>query len=63
MSSKWRLFASIFQIVIGVLAITAFFIFGFGSGDAVRWIVTLVLSVAFLVWGIIGVVDHKTNSK
>ena len=61
MRSKWQLVASIFQIVVGVLAIASFIIIGLNGENLTRWIVTLILAVAFVILGIIGVVDYKSN--
>ena len=61
MRSKWQLVASIFQIVVGVLAIASFIIIGLNGENLTGWIVTLILAVAFVILGIIGVVDYKSN--
>ena len=61
MKSKWRLFASIFQLIVGLTAITSFAILGFGGINMAKWIVTLILSVAFVVLGVIGIIDYKSN--
>lgn len=59
MKSKWKLFASIFQLVIGFLAIASFVIIAFSGENVTRWIVTLILSIAFVVLGIVGIIDYK----
>ncbi|MEE1219903.1 MAG: hypothetical protein U0L20_08280 [Ruminococcus sp.] len=61
MKSKFNLIASIFQLVIGIIAILAFFVLGINGEDMTRWIVTLILSVGFVVLGIIGILDYKSN--
>ena len=62
MKSKYSLFASIFQLVIGLLAIAAFFI-AVASGESfVKWIITLILAVIYVVLGIIGIIDHKSKN-
>ena len=61
MKSKWNLFASIFQLVVGVAAIASFAVLGFGGENMAKWIVTLILSVSFVVLGIIGIVDYQSN--
>ena len=61
MRSKWQLVESIFQIVVGVLAIASFIIIGLNGENLTRWIVTLILAVAFVILGIIGIVDYKSN--
>ena len=61
MKSKWQLFASVFQLIVGVLAIASFVILGFGGENMTKWIVTFILSIAFVVMGIIGIVDYKSK--
>ena len=61
MKSKWQLFASIFQLIIGLAAIISFAILGLGGENMAKWVVTLILSVAFVVLGIIEIVDYKSN--
>lgn len=59
MKSKRNLFVSIFQLIIGVLAIAAFAIVGQSGEDMTRWIITLILAVAYVVLGVIGIIDNK----
>ena len=61
MKSKWQLVASVFQLVVGILAITSFVILGFGGENIIKWIGTLILSIAFVVLGIIGILDYKSE--
>lgn len=61
MKSKWRLFAAVFQLTVGILAIASFVILAIGGEPVREWIVTLVLAVAFVVLGIIGLVDCKSK--
>ena len=61
MKSKWQLFASIFQLIVGVAAIVCFVILGFGGENMAKWIMTLILSITFVVLGIIGIIDYKSN--
>ena len=61
MKSKWQLFASIFQLIVGVVAIVAFAIVGFGGESVAKWIVTLLLSIAFVVLGVVGIVDYTSK--
>ena len=59
MKSKWQLFSSIFQLIVGIMAIIAFIIVGISDGNITKWIITLILSIAFVVLGIIGIIDYK----
>ena len=61
MKSKWQLFASIFQLIIGIVAIISFVILGFSGENMVKWIITLILAIVYVVLGILGIVDYKTN--
>ena len=54
---KRYLFSSIFQVVIGTAAILAYGVVA-ASGEALgKWTVTLILAIAFLVLGVLGIVD------
>ena len=61
MKNKFNLIASIFQLVVGVAAVLAFVILGSSGESMSKWIVTLILSIAFVVLGIIGIIDYKSN--
>ena len=61
MKSKFNLIASIFQLVVGVAAVLAFVVLGSSEENMSKWIVTLILSIAFVVLGIIGIIDYKSN--
>jgi hypothetical protein len=54
---KWELFASIFQLLVGVAAIASFVVLATGGEDMTRWIITVVLAVGYLVMGIMGIID------
>ena len=53
MKSKWYLISSIIQLVFGLCAIASFVILAISGEDIKRWIVTLILAIAFVVLGII----------
>jgi len=61
MKSKRQLLASIFQLIVGLAVIISFAILGFSGENMAKWIVTLILSVAFIVLGITGIIDYKSN--
>ena len=61
MKTKYRLFCAISQLVIGILAIAAFAIVGLHGENMTKWIVTLILAVAYIVFGIWGIVDSKSD--
>jgi len=61
MKSKWRLIAAIVQLVIGIMATISFVIIAV-SGDAIiRWIPAFLLAIAYVVIGVIGIIDYKTD--
>ena len=55
--SKWRLFSSIFQIVVGIAAIIAYIVIAASGEPLGKWTVTLLLAIAFVVIGVIGIAD------
>ena len=61
MKSKWKLIASIFQLVIGILAIAAFVVAAVNGENMIKWIITLILAIAVAVLGVIGIIDYKSN--
>ncbi len=61
MKSKWWLISSIVQLVVGVLAIISFVILVISGENMTRWIVTLLLAIAFIVIGIMGIIDYKSS--
>lgn len=61
MKSKWNLISSVIQLIFGILAIGAFIILLINGEDISRWIITLLLAVAFVIIGIIGIIDYKSK--
>lgn len=61
MKNKWVLFASIFQLVVGLLAIATFAVLSFGGENTVKWIITLILAVLFVISGILGILNYTSN--
>lgn len=61
MKNKWNLIVSIIQLVIGSLAIIAFVIIGLNGEDLTKWVITLILAIAYVVLGAIGIKDYKCN--
>ena len=60
---KRNLFAAVFQIVVGIAAVIAYIVIAISGELRGRWTVTLLLAVAFVVIGVIGVVDWKISKK
>ena len=61
MINKRKLVVSLFQLIVGLFAIVAFAIVGLGGEDMARWVVTLVLAVAYAVFGIVGLFDLRSD--
>ena len=60
---KWYLFIAIFQILVGIAAIIAF-IFVSVSGEPLgKWIITLIVSIAFVVMGVINIINYVKLKK
>ena len=58
MKSKWYLISSIFQVLIGLLAITLFLILFINGEVMTKWFITLLLAIAYVVIGTIGIIDN-----
>ena len=61
--SKWRLFSSIFQIVVGIAAIIAYIVIAASGEPLGKWTVTLLLAIAFVVIGAIGIIDWNKSKN
>ena len=63
MKNKLNFIASIFQLVIGILAIGAFVVVVASGENIGKWIITLILAIGFVFLGVMGIIDYKSNSK
>ena len=54
---KWPLISSVIQLCIGALAVVGYVFAAVGGEPFGKWTVTLVLAIAFVVLGAIGIVD------
>lgn len=61
MKSKLNLISSIVQLVCGTLSISAFVVLLISGENITKWIVTLILVIAFVITGIIGIIDYKKS--
>ncbi len=60
---KRYLFAAILQFIVGVAAIIAYVVIT-ASGEVLgKWTVTLLLAIAFVVIGVIGIADWKKSNR
>jgi len=58
MKSKWYLISSIFQVLVGIIAIVFFIILAINGEIMTKWIITLLLAIAYVVIGTIGIIDN-----
>lgn len=61
MKNKWSLIASLFQLIIGIVAMVTFVLVGLSGENMIKWIVTLILALVFIVMGIIGISNYRNN--
>ena len=61
--NKWHLFSSIFQIVVGIAAIIAYVVIAVSGEVLGKWTVTLLLAIAFVVIGVIGIIDWNKSKN
>lgn len=59
MKNKRYFVTSIFQIVIGLAAIIAYIVIARHEANMTKWTITLILAIAYVILGIIGVIDCK----
>lgn len=58
------LFVSIFELIIGLLAVGAFVLIVIDINENVmKWIWTLFLSIIFIVMGFIGIISYNKDKK
>lgn len=60
---KWLWLLSIFQLCIGVAAVAAYIVIAHSDEPLGKWTVTLVLAIAFIALGIMGIVDRVKEKK
>ena len=58
MKGKWNLIASIFELVIGIMGVVAFFAIGLGGEEMEPWLITVVVAAAIAMLGIFGLIEH-----
>lgn len=63
MKSKWYLISSVFQLIVGISAIISFIVLAADGENMTKWIITLLLSLAFVIIGIIGIKDYCKAKK
>ena len=61
MERKWKLIASIVELVIGVLGVIAFFVLGLNGEAMEPWLMTLVLAGAIALFGASGISEYFSH--
>ena len=56
---KWPLVSSVFQLVVGIAAVAAYVVLAQSGEPVGKWTVTLLLAAAYIVLGIIGIIDWR----
>ena len=58
MKSKLYLISSIFQVLVGLIAIIFLIILAINGEVITKWIITSLLAIAYVVIGTIGIIDN-----
>lgn len=61
MKSKFQLFASVVQLIVGILAIASFIILSSGGENTTKWVITLILSILYVIMGITGIFNYRAK--
>lgn len=62
--TKFHLFVSIFELIIGLFAVGSFILIVIDSNEnTMKWIGTLLLSIMFIIMGIIGIISYNKDKK
>jgi len=60
---KRKLFVPVFQISVGIAAIAAYAVLAVSGEPLGKWTVSLLLGIAFLIIGIIGIIAEVKDKK
>lgn len=60
---KWCLLSSIFQLCVGAAAVAAYIVIALNGEPLGKWTVTLILAIAFIALGAIGIADWVKEKK
>lgn len=52
---KWSFMTSVFQLCVGIAGVAAYVVLAAGGEPLGKWTVTLLLSVAFIALGVLGI--------
>ena len=60
---RWPLVAAIMQLCIGIAAVAAYIVIAIGDEPLGKWTVTLILAIAFIALGVIGITDWTKEKR
>lgn len=63
MKTKKDLVVAIFQIVIGLAAIISFIIVALNGENMLKWIITLIFAILFLILGVTELIQYIKSRK
>lgn len=61
MKSKRSLFVSLFQLIVGIIAIVVYVFLGLSGENIVKWSITVILAIAYVILGVMGILEYKNN--
>lgn len=61
MKHKRHLATSIFQLLVGLFAVVTIILSAIRGALLTRWVITLILAIAFIGMGIMGIIDHASS--
>lgn len=60
---KWHLVAAVMQLCIGIAAVVAYIVLAVGGEPLGKWTVTLIMALAYIVLGAMGIVSWIKEKK
>ena len=60
---RWPLIAALMQLGIGIAAVAAYILIAIDGEPLGKWTVTLLLAIALIVLGVIGIVDWVKGKR
>ena len=61
MKSKRSLFVSWFQLIVGMFAIVVYVFLGLSGENIIKWSITVILAIAYVILGVMGILEYKNN--
>ena len=60
---RWPFIAAVMQLCIGIAAVAAYIVVAAGGEPLGKWTITLILAIAFIVLGVIGLTDWVKEKR